>query len=141
VTKGKSCDILLPDGTQFKGIVSTKLTQVDVAAQTQKFILKAENKNTLPENLQAVVQLNKSARQNAQLLDKSALLTDETVNHFWVMKLINDSTAVKTPIVKGMTSGNKIEIISPVFLTEDRIILTGNYGLPDTAFVKIIDQQ
>jgi biotin carboxyl carrier protein len=138
---GKSCNVNLPDSTQFKGIILTKLPQVNSVSQTQSFIIKIENKNTLPENLNAVVRMIKSERQNTQVLDKSALLSDEIVQNFWVMKLINDTTAVKIPVRKGLTSEEEIEIISPVFLPDDRIILTGNYGLPDTAFVKIIDQQ
>jgi hypothetical protein len=31
------------------------------------------------------------------------------------MKLINDTTAVKTPVKKGIQSGGKVEILSPKF--------------------------
>ena len=54
------------------------------------------------------------------------------------MKLINDSTAVKVPIKKGIESQGKIEITEPVFTANDKIIQTGNYGLEDTARVTII---
>ena len=57
---------------------------------------------------------------------------------FWVMKLINDSMAVKTMIKPGITAGNKVEILSPAFSLQDRIINKGNYGLSDTAFVNTI---
>jgi hypothetical protein len=53
------------------------------------------------------------------------------------MKLINDTTAVKVDISKGLENTDKIEIASPSFLKTDRFLLTGNYGLPDTAIVKI----
>jgi len=51
------------------------------------------------------------------------------------MKMINDSIAVKIPVKTGMESENKIEIISPQFQPKDKILLTGNYGLEDTAKV------
>ena len=53
------------------------------------------------------------------------------------MKLINDSIAIKVPIEKGLEEIDKIEILSPHFNTADRIVLTGNYGLSDTAKVTI----
>jgi hypothetical protein len=51
--------------------------------------------------------------------------------------LINDSTAVKVPIVKGISTDTRVEILSPKFGKDDRLLNSGNYGLPDTAFVKI----
>jgi hypothetical protein len=59
------------------------------------------------------------------------------MQEFWVMKLINDSTAVKVPIIIGNKNDKEIEINSPKFNSNDRIIINGNYGLTDTASVKI----
>ena len=73
----------------------------------------------------------------SQALPKPAVLTDETESTFWVMKLIDSTTAVKVPVVKGLETKDKIEILSPVFKRSDRILVTGNYGLPDTAKVKV----
>ena len=67
----------------------------------------------------------------------AAILSDETHTEFWVMKLINDSTAVKVAVKKGIETDGKVEIVSPVFNPKERIIITGNYGLSDTASVKI----
>lgn len=134
---GTSCTIILPDSTHIKGTIISKLSTIDPVSQTQSYVVKAETNNFLPENLLAIVQLNKSTNQNAQVLDKSCVLTDETMEHFWVMKLINDSTAVRTDIKKGITLESKIEILSPQFSKDDRIVNSGNYGLPDTALVVI----
>jgi hypothetical protein len=54
------------------------------------------------------------------------------------MKMIDSVTAVKVAIVKGMETGDRVEIIRPQFSTSDKILLNGNYGLPDTAKVKIV---
>jgi len=54
-----------------------------------------------------------------------------------VMKLINDSIAVKVSIKKGIELADIVEILQPAFEPSDRILLTGNYGLPDTAKVMI----
>jgi hypothetical protein len=138
VKPGGNCTILLPDSTELKGSVSGKLSTVDQVSQTQSYIVKPYSSVVLPENLTVQVQICKSSKENAQVLDKSCVLSDETMEKFWVMRLINDTTAVKTGVKTGITSGNKIEILSPLFTKTDRIINSGNYGLPDTAFVKII---
>ena len=137
---GTTCDILLPDSTMLRGTIASRLATVDAVSQTQSYIIKPITHSVLPENLLAIVRLNKSSKVNAQVIEKNSVLSDETQEHFWVMKLINDSTAVKIQVVKGITTNEKVEIISPVFDSNDKIINSGNYGLPDTAFVKIHNQ-
>ena len=92
----------------------------------------------LPENLIAKVHILRSAKPVAQSLPKSALLTDETESDFWVMKLLDSVTAVKVPVKKGIETRDKVEILSPQFGKDDKILVSGNYGLPDTAKVKVI---
>jgi hypothetical protein len=81
--------------------------------------------------------INKSTRTNAQVLPRAALLGNETQTEFWVMKVMNDSIAVKVPVKKGIENINEIEITDPQFLPDDKILLTGNYGLRDTAAIII----
>ena len=54
------------------------------------------------------------------------------------MKLINQTTAIKVPVTKGIDVGDRVEILTPKFTPADQIIVTGNYGLTDTAKVKIV---
>ncbi len=74
------------------------------------------------------------------VVPKKAVLGNETQTEFWVMKLINDSTAIKVDVSKGFENNDEIEITKPEFLPTDRIILTGNYGLPDTARITIVKE-
>ena len=134
---GRKCIILLPDSTRLDGTITGKLSTVDPVSQTQTFIVKPLNAAVLPENLSVIVQISKNARDKAQVIDKSSVLSDETMENFWVMKLINDTTAIKIPIKLGIIAGNKVEILFPAFSLSDRIVNAGNYGLPDTAFVNI----
>jgi hypothetical protein len=134
---GTSCNILLPDSTRLKGTVISQLSTVDPVSQTQSYEVKSTANLTLPENLVATVQLVRSTKKNTQVVNKSCVLSDETMENFWVMKIINDSTAVKVPVKKGLSDGNKIEIVTPVFNSTDRIISSGQYGLPDTANIII----
>ena len=137
-TTGRNCSILLPDSTILNGTISGKLSTVDPVSQTQSYIVKPISNAVLPENLTVLVQISKSSKEKTLVVDKSCVLSDETMENFWVMKLINDTTAVKVAIKTGMVSGDKIEIVSPAFTHSDRLINTGNYGLSDTAFVNII---
>jgi hypothetical protein len=68
----------------------------------------------------------------------SAILTNETQTDFWIMKMTDSVTAVKVPVKKGLSTKDKVEILSPLLSDSDRILVTGNYGLEDTAKVKII---
>jgi len=134
---GTVCRIVLPDSTVLQGTIMSQLSTVDPVSQTQSYQVKVNTNLKLPENLVTTAQLVKRSKPDAQVVDKSCVLADETMENFWVMKLINDSIAVKVPVMKGIATDSKIEILSPVFTVADRIILTGQYGLADTALVSI----
>ena len=138
--QNKALELTLPDGEKLKGTITSSLPAVDSLAQTQRIIIKVNATHPIPENLIVKVKVVKSAADNVQVLPKSAVLTNETEDEFWVMKLINDSTAVKTIVKKGMEDGKSIQILSPVFGAKDRLITIGNYGLADTAKVKIMHE-
>jgi biotin carboxyl carrier protein len=138
IEKNKNCSIILPDNSHIKGTITGKLPDMDMQSQTLKYVVKTLTPEHLPGNLIANIQLIKSTSQNAVVLPKPAVLGDETQTEFWVMKLINDSTAVKVTVSKGFENSDEVEITKPVFVSSDRVILTGNYGLPDTARISII---
>ena len=135
VPPGKRVQLVLPGGEQLEAFVGSSLPMMDSASQTQPVSLQLLSSKQFPVNLVAKVRLVKQSKTAAQILNKNAVLTDETLNTFWVMKLINDSTAVKIPVNTGLETGNNIEILSPQFSPDDKILLTGNYGLGDTALV------
>lgn len=137
ITQNKSLDVLLPDGTKLPGSVSGTMPSVDSLAQTQRYIIKVPTVKDIPQGLIARVRLTKLSHAQAQVLPKSAVLSNETEDEFWVMKMINDSTAIKVKVKKGIESGLLIEVLEPRFSITDRIIKTGNYGIADTAKVKI----
>lgn len=132
-----SVELLLPDGTKLNGAIGPVMPTVDSASQTQNVVIRVATSASIPENLIAKVRVVRTTKTGAQSLPKAALLTDETESVFWVMKMIDSATAVKVPVKKGIETKEKIEILSPIFDPADKILLTGNYGLPDTAKVKI----
>lgn len=131
------CDIRLPDNEIIRGTIIRNLPVMDMSSQIENFIVKPLAAEKLPENLIAKIKILRSFNRIAVTLPKQAVLSDETQTEFWVMKLINDTTAIKIPVIKGIETSDKIEVTRPVFKETDRILLTGNYGLADTAIVFI----
>lgn len=134
----KSVELILPDGEKLNGDISTTMPTVDAVSQTQNIVIKVHPGHPVPENLIAKVRIVKTSETNTASLPKAAVLTNETQTDFWIMKMIDSRTAVKVFIKKGIETADRIEILSPLFSADDRILVTGNYGLPDTAKVKII---
>ncbi|MEO8885661.1 MAG: HlyD family efflux transporter periplasmic adaptor subunit [Mucilaginibacter sp.] len=138
VQVGNEIPLTLPDGEKLNGRVSSLMPSVDTLSQTQGVVVKVNSTHPIPENLVAKARIIKTAKANTTSLPKSAVLANETQTDFWVMKLINDTLAVKVPVTKGIETADRIEIVSPKFSVHDRIITTGNYGLADTAKIKIV---
>jgi multidrug efflux pump subunit AcrA (membrane-fusion protein) len=139
ITDRKPVQVVLPGGEKLDGYVSASMPNVDVNAQTQSIIIKVNAAHPIPENLIAKVRILKRINGKSNTVPRGAVLTGETQSEFWIMKVINDSTAVKVPVRKGMESANQIEILSPALSDSDKILVTGNYGLEDTAKIKIIN--
>jgi multidrug efflux pump subunit AcrA (membrane-fusion protein) len=136
----KELDLKLPDGTILQGHVDMAMPTVDAASQTQSFIIRVNSDKQIPENLIAKVTLVKRSKSKTISLPKSAVLTDELQSQFWIMQMIDSATAVKVPVTKGLESADKVEILTPLLHATDKILMTGNYGLPDTAKVTINKQ-
>jgi hypothetical protein len=132
---GNSCTLILPDNTQHSATFTKALTAMNVTAQTQTILAKCNENLFLPENMMVKVAISKGTQSKKQVLPKSCVLSDEMMKEFWVMKLINDSTAIKIPVTVGNKNSERIEVISPKFEATDKIISKGNYGLPDTALI------
>jgi multidrug efflux pump subunit AcrA (membrane-fusion protein) len=137
VLNKKTVDLVLPDNEKLTGTISSALPTVDASSQTQSLVIRVNAPHPIPENLIAKVRIVKSAKAKAVSVPKAAVLTNETQDDFWVMKMIDSTTAVKVPIRKGIETTDQVEIVSPVFNPGDRILVSGNYGLSDTAKVKI----
>lgn len=134
--QGVRCTVVLPDNSTHTASFTRPLTSMNVMAQTQTILARTNETLFLPENMIVKVLVNKSSNDQKQILPKTAVLSDEMMKEFWVMKLIDDSTAVKVPVTVGNRNTENIEILSPKFSNGEQIVINGNYGLPDTALVK-----
>jgi hypothetical protein len=137
IEQSRYCSLRLPDSTIIKGVISGRMPEMNIQAQTLSYFIQPIGSGHLPQNLIAAAIVNKSTRTNVQVLPRAALLGNETQTEFWVMKLVNDSIAVKVPVKKGIENFKEVEITDPQFLSHEKILLTGNYGLSDTAAIII----
>ena len=136
VYKGKDCSVKFPDGKLIQSTIQEEVPFVDVSSQTQSFLIRFPGNQLLPENMNLIVHIPVRQKQNAVSLPLEAIQTNETQDAFWVMKLINDSLAIKVPVTPGLQNDSLREIISGVSLT-DRIIVKGAYGLTDSSLVRL----
>jgi biotin carboxyl carrier protein len=136
IKPGKNCKILLPDNSVLNGVVYKVLQVVDEANQTQSVLIKPNRQRQLPENLNMTIQFVKESHLNTNLVSRTSLMTNETQSEFWVMKIINDTLAVKIPVIKGFENDTVSEVSSPLLKINDLVISVGAYGLPDSTVVK-----
>ena len=134
---GMKCSFVLPDNSVHAATFTTPLTTMNVLAQTQTILAKSDQVVFLPENLIVKVLVNKSREKPQQVLPKECVLSDEMLEKFWVMELINDTTAIRIDVILGNKNRKSVEIVSPSFNPDSKFLVSGNYGLPDTAFVKV----
>jgi multidrug efflux pump subunit AcrA (membrane-fusion protein) len=134
VYKGKNCSIQFPDGKVISAVIQDEVPYIDSASQTQTYLIRFPGNSLLPENMNLIVRIPVKQTQQAIALPLEAIQTDETQNEFWVMKLANDSLAIKVPIKTGLQHDSLIEILSGVNIN-DRIIVKGAYGLSDSSLI------
>ena len=134
----KECKIVLPDSTFLDGTIYKIMPLINETSQTQNVLIKVRNIRPVPENLNVIVQIIKLSHPRAFLIPKEALLTNEIQQEFWVMKIQNDSIAIKIPVKKGFENDRMVEIISKDIAVNDPVIIEGAYGLPDSTVVKVV---
>lgn len=134
---GAKCTVLLPDSSTVPSTIATPLSLMDSVSQTQRYVVKPIGSAVFPEGLTGTVRITVGQHAGAQILPASCVLGNEEMTKFWVMHLVNDSTAVKVPVQRGIVTHDSVEVAKPHFASGDRILLTGGYGLPDTANVII----
>jgi multidrug efflux pump subunit AcrA (membrane-fusion protein) len=132
-----TCDVYLPNGKSIKASIQKIIPKVDPAAQTQTYILNMNHLESLPENLNVNARIPLRTIKDAIVLPKTAVLSNETLDQFWIMKLIDDQTAVRVDITKGIENDSLVQIIKPELSLTDRIVTDGAFGMPDTSKVVI----
>ena len=143
VCHGNKCTLELPDDTRLDANIESPLGTMNTASQSERVIARAARTPFLPEgmNVKAIFTIEGSSSGKGMILPKSAVQSDETLTEYWVMKLSDDSTAVKIPVKIGNSDASEIEIKSDVLTLQDRIILTGGYSLEDGDRVTVAEKE
>jgi biotin carboxyl carrier protein len=113
ISRNRKCEIELPDNSKIPGIITGKMSEMDIQTQTIKYIVRPSQPQDLPANLIGNIRIIKSTEEKATVLPKGAVLGNETQTEFWIMKLINDTTAVKVIVHKGYEDNNEVQITEP----------------------------
>ncbi len=132
------CEIELPNGMKIKGIFKRKLAQTDLFTQKQPYVVYPLTKQFFAENINLTIQKLNREIKTGLFVPKKAIYTNEEQTKFWIMKLINDTTAIKIPIGIGFQNDSIIQLLNTPLNKSSKIISDGGYGLADTAFVHVI---
>lgn len=136
---GKACTLVLPDDTRLAATIGRALAVMNAESQSRPVMAYADAP-FLPEgmNVKALLPVDETAEQ-MMILPKRAVQSDETLTGHWVMKLLNDSTAVKVPVEIGDSNADSVEVRGDL-TPDDRIVLTGGYALADSSRIVIHEE-
>ncbi len=137
IKKNSPCTVEIPGKHNVSSYFQKQLFLADNVTQTQPYVVPLPPKLKIAGNMNLLVKFKVKEIRNGIFLPRKAILTNEEETSFWIMKMANDTTAVKTPVTLGWQGKKQIQILSTRIGTADRVITAGAYGLPDTAHVKI----
>jgi len=137
IKENSPCTVEIPGKKDVKSFFKKRLYIADNITQTQPFTVPLPPNLQLSENMNLLVSFKVREIKEGIFVPKKAVLTNEEENTFWLMKMTNDTTAVKVPVKIGLQGSRYIQILSNNIDVSDRIITQGGYGLPDTAYVTI----
>ena len=134
VSAGKSCEIILPDGKTIHTTITGAMPTVEAVSQSQTFFIRLPNES-LPENLNVTIRIPHRKKINLLCVPTASVQTDEMQKEFWVMKIVNDSLAIKVNVQTGLQNDSITEIISDKISVADKIIIQGAFALADSSLV------
>lgn len=138
IPKNNSCLVIIPGKSPVKTFFKKQLFTADSVTQTQPFIVPMPASLHLSEGMNLQVKYKEKEITNGIFVPRDAVLSNEEETSFWLMKMTNNTTAVKVPVTIGWRGEKSIQILKGNIKPSDRIVTQGAYGLPDTATVKIV---
>ncbi len=139
IVLGMPCEIFVQGLPVINASISSRLTSTDSIGQAQHFLVNLNNRS-LPQNLNVQVHIISKHAQNALVIPKEALQTNELLTRFWVLKMVNDSLAIKKRVTPLLENDSLIQVASGELQVNDRVITEGGYQMQDSTRVRIIDK-
>lgn len=136
---GTMCEITLQNQAIIEAKISAILPVIDPVPQSQQFLIELPNED-LPENLNVQVKTVYREQKNTMAVPHAALQSNELLTDFWVMKIVNDTLAVKQDVRTGLKNDTLIEIVSGNLNINDQVVTEGSYQMQDSTKVSIDKQ-
>jgi len=139
VTVGSECDIIFQNEETISAKITGTLPTIDPVAQSQSFLIALPNED-LPENLNVQVRMVYREDTKAMAVPKTAVQTNELLTKYWVLKLTNDSMAIKHPVTPKLKNDSLVQIESSVLQLGDWVVTEGGYQMQDSTIVSVQKQ-
>ena len=139
ITIGTLCDIQLQNNEIITAKITGSLPVIDPIAQSQTFLIALPNQE-LPENLNVIVKTIYREAPNSISVPHAALQTNELMTDFWVMKVVNDTLAIKESVIPLLRTDSLVQIKSDQVKLNDWIVTEGSYQMQDSTLVSIQKQ-
>jgi multidrug efflux pump subunit AcrA (membrane-fusion protein) len=133
---GSSCEIVLQNEKSISAKITGTLPTIDPVAQSQSFLIALPNED-LPENLNVQVRMVYREDTKAMTVPKSALQTNELLTEYWVLKLTNDSVAIKHSVTPKLKNDSLVQIESNELHIGDKVITIGGYQMQDSTIISV----
>lgn len=134
VSIGTICEILLQNGETIIAKITGSLPSIDPVAQSQIFLIALPD-SAIPENLNVQVRTVYREATNALSIPNSALQTNELLTDYWVMKVVQDSLAIKQLVTPLLRNDSLVQIERGLLKVNDVIITEGAYQMQDSTIV------
>lgn len=136
---GTPCQIMIPNQNSINAKITGKLPVIDSVNQTQAFLIALPDQQ-LPERLNVNVRTVLKQDSAALSIPHMALQTNELMTEFWVMKVFNDTLAIKEKVTPLLQNDSVVQIISVNVKLGDHVVTEGSYEMQDSTRVKIMEQ-
>ena len=133
---GTVCQIILQNNETITAKITGVLPIINAVAQSQTFLIALPNSN-LPENLNVLVKTIYREALNALCIPHEALQTNELLTDFWVMKVVNDTLAVKEKVTPLLQNDSLVQIKSNNIKFNDWVVTAGSYQMQDSTLVRV----
>lgn len=134
VTVGTPCTILVKGHAEIDAQISKVLNITDSVGQAQHYLIRLPTAD-LPENLNVQVRIVSEKAENRLTIPKQALQTNELLTNFWVLKIVDDTLAVKLNVHPLLKSDSLVQVKSDKLQVNDRVIVKGAYQMQDSTSV------
>lgn len=134
VSIGSVCEIILQNGETMTAKITGTLPTIDPVAQSQVFLIALPEGN-LPENLNVQVRTIYKENAQAMTIPKTALQTNELLTEYWVLKIVNDSMALKQAVIPLLRNDSIVQVKSEGLKLNDVVITEGGYQMQDSTIV------